>query len=303
MDSQLKGKLQGLVDSHKVVLFMKGNRNQPQCGFSARVIGILDDLEIDYQTYDVFSDPDIRSGMKDFTNWPTFPQLYIDQEFVGGCDIVTEMSQSGELAGQLGVALEEIPLPEISCSPEMVEILNQSISQYGGGVQLTISKQFQYDLGVGPKQSGQYEVIVSDIPFYFSRSTAKRANGISFDYQDGPNGGVIIENPNEPKVKDLSVEELAQWVKEEKEFTIYDVRSTSEREISKLEFAEHFTPQTQQQMLSLPKDTPIVFQCRTGGRSLQAGKHFSQQGFTNIYNLVGGINAWAEKIDQSVAIY
>ena len=303
MDSQLKEKLQGLVDSHKVVLFMKGNRNQPQCGFSARVVGILEELEIDYQTYDVFSDPDIRSGMKDFTNWPTFPQLYIDQEFVGGCDIVTEMSQSGELAGQLGVELEDVPLPQISCSAEMIEILNQSVSQYGGGVQLSISKQFQYDLGVGPKQAGQYEVVVQGIPFYFSRSTAKRANGISLDYQNGANGGVIIENPNEPKVKDLSVEELAQWVKDGKEVKVYDVRPDSEREIAKLAFAEQFTPETQQQMLSLAKDTPIVFQCRTGGRSLQAGKHFTLQGYTNIYNLVGGINAWAQKIDPSITVY
>lgn len=303
MDSQLQNKLQKLVKSNKVVLFMKGNRNQPQCGFSARVVEILEDLEIDYQTYDVFSDPDIRSGMKEFTNWPTFPQLYIDQEFVGGCDIITEMSQSGELASQLGVELGEISLPEISCSPEMIAVLQQSISQYGGGVQLSISKQFQYDIGIGQKEEGQYEVMVQDIPFYFSRGTAKRAHGISFDYQGGPSGGVMIENPNEPKVHDLSVEELAEWRKDKKEFKIYDVRPNSEREISKLDFAEQFTPQQQQNLLSLPKDTVIVFQCRTGGRSLQAGKQLAMQGFTNIYNLVGGINAWAEKIDTSLAVY
>ena len=303
MDTQLQKKLQQLVDSHNVVLFMKGNRNQPQCGFSARVVGILEDLEIDYQTYDVFSDPDIRSGMKEFTNWPTFPQLYIGQEFVGGCDIVTEMNEAGELAAQLGVELGDVPLPEISCSASMIEVLNESISQYGGGVQLTISKQFQYDIGIGPKQPGQYEVIVEGVPFYFSRGTAKRANGISFDYQAGSGGGVMIDNPNEPTVNDLSVEELAQWVEDNKDFKIYDVRPTTEREIAKLDFAEQFTPQVQQAMLSLPKDTVIVFQCRTGGRSLQAGKHFANQGFTNIYNLVGGINAWAERIDTSIESY
>jgi monothiol glutaredoxin len=303
MDSELRNKLQTLVDGHNVVLFMKGNRNQPQCGFSARVVGLLEDLEADYQTYDVFSDSDIRSGMKDFTNWPTFPQLYINQEFVGGCDIITEMGQSGELATQLGIKLTEVPLPDISCSPSMITVLNQSISEHGGGVQFSISKQFQYDIGIGPKQDGQYELIVNGVPFYFSRGTAQRANGISFDYNEEEGGGVIIDNPNEPKVKDLSVEELSAWIKEGKEINVYDVRSESEREIAKLDFAEHFTPEAQQKMRNLAKDALIIFQCRSGGRSLDAGKHYVQQGFSNVYNLVGGINAWSERIDTSSTVY
>ena len=303
MDSELRSKLQTLVEGQKVVLFMKGNRKQPQCGFSARVIGILEELEADYQTYDVFSDPDIRSGMKDFSSWPTFPQLYIDREFVGGCDIITEMSQSGELATQLGIELTEVPLPEITCSPSMIEALNQSIAQHGGGVQLSISKQFQYDIGIGPKQDGQSEVIVNGVPFYFSRGTAQRANGISFDYQDSENGGVMIDNPNEPKVKDLSVEELSAWIKEGKIVNVFDVRPESEREIARLDFAEHFTPEAQQKMANFSKDALIIFQCRTGGRSLSAGKHYVQQGFSNVYNLVGGINAWAERIDTSLTVY
>ena len=98
MTEELRSKLQTMIDSHDVVLFMKGNREQPQCGFSSRVVGVLEELEAEYQTYNVFSDPDIRSGMKDFSQWPTFPQLYVKQEFLGGCDVITEMMQSGELA-------------------------------------------------------------------------------------------------------------------------------------------------------------------------------------------------------------
>ena len=82
-------KLQRMVDSHDVVLFMKGNRQQPQCGFSARVVNILEELGDDYQTYNMFSDPDIKWNER-FRQWPTFPQLYIKQGFVGGCDLVTE---------------------------------------------------------------------------------------------------------------------------------------------------------------------------------------------------------------------
>ncbi len=86
------------IGSDRVVLFMKGNRAFPQCGFSARVVQMLDRLVPNYTTVDVLADTGVRQGIKAFSNWPTIPQLYVAGEFVGGCDIVTEMFQSGELA-------------------------------------------------------------------------------------------------------------------------------------------------------------------------------------------------------------
>lgn len=85
------------LDEHEIVLFMKGTPVFPQCGFSAAVAQILSILGVEYHSIDVLQDSDIRQGIKDFTNWPTIPQLYIKQEFVGGCDIVREMYESGEL--------------------------------------------------------------------------------------------------------------------------------------------------------------------------------------------------------------
>jgi monothiol glutaredoxin len=86
------------VRSHPVVLFMKGSPVFPQCGFSAQVVQILSELGVKFQSYDVLSDDDLRQGIKEFSNWPTIPQLYVQGEFVGGCDIVREMYLSGELA-------------------------------------------------------------------------------------------------------------------------------------------------------------------------------------------------------------
>ncbi len=80
-----------------VVLYMKGTPVFPMCGFSARVVQILSNAGVKFQSYNVLEDPDLRQGLKDFANWPTFPQLYVKGELVGGCDIVTEMAQSGEL--------------------------------------------------------------------------------------------------------------------------------------------------------------------------------------------------------------
>ena len=96
-----KEQITNLISENSVMLFMKGSPEQPQCGFSARVIQILDFLKVKYRSFDVLSDEDIRQGIKEYGNWPTIPQLYINKELLGGCDIVQEMFQSGELEKSL----------------------------------------------------------------------------------------------------------------------------------------------------------------------------------------------------------
>ena len=85
------------ITKNDVVLFMKGTKSMPQCGFSSRVAGVLNYMEIDYADVNVLADENIRQGIKDYSDWPTIPQLYVKGEFVGGCDIITEMMLSGEL--------------------------------------------------------------------------------------------------------------------------------------------------------------------------------------------------------------
>ena len=85
------------VDGNDVVLFMKGTKTMPQCGFSSRVAGVLNFMGVEYADVNVLADPEIRQGIKDFSEWPTIPQLYVKGEFVGGCDIVREMFEEGEL--------------------------------------------------------------------------------------------------------------------------------------------------------------------------------------------------------------
>jgi len=92
-----KDKIKETVTANDVVLFMKGTKMMPQCGFSSRVAGVLNFMGIEYADVNVLADDDIRQGIKDFSDWPTIPQLYVKGEFVGGCDIVTEMTLSGEL--------------------------------------------------------------------------------------------------------------------------------------------------------------------------------------------------------------
>lgn len=95
--SDAKTKIEETNAANDVVLYMKGTKSMPQCGFSSRVAGVLNYMGIDYADVNVLADDDIRQGIKDFSDWPTIPQLYVKGEFVGGCDIITEMTLSGEL--------------------------------------------------------------------------------------------------------------------------------------------------------------------------------------------------------------
>ena len=101
LDPALRERIDELLATEPVVLFMKGTREAPQCGFSARVVAMLDRHLAEYATHDVLADPALRQGIKDYADWPTVPQVWVDGEFVGGCDIVTELFEAGELAAAL----------------------------------------------------------------------------------------------------------------------------------------------------------------------------------------------------------
>ena len=97
MNEVVKTRIETIINDHEVVLFMKGTSKMPQCGFSSRVAGILNYLDVNFKDINVLEDDEIRQGIKDYSDWPTIPQLYIKGEFIGGCDIVKEMFEKGEL--------------------------------------------------------------------------------------------------------------------------------------------------------------------------------------------------------------
>lgn len=97
MNQEVENKIKEMITKNRVFLFMKGTPEDPYCGFSARVVDVLNHFKVDYSGFDVLSDEEVRQGIKEFSNWPTIPQLYIDGKFIGGCDIVEEMARSGEL--------------------------------------------------------------------------------------------------------------------------------------------------------------------------------------------------------------
>lgn len=105
MTPELKERIDNIISSNKIVVFMKGSKLMPQCGFSNNVVQILNTLGVPYETFDILQDPEMRQGIKEYSNWPTIPQVYIDGEFIGGSDIMIELYQKGELQQRVEVAL------------------------------------------------------------------------------------------------------------------------------------------------------------------------------------------------------
>ena len=105
MNQETQSKIESLIKSSPVMVFMKGNKLMPQCGFSNNVVQILNALGISFETFDVLSDMEIREGIKEFSDWPTIPQVYLNGEFLGGSDILIEMYNSGELKEKIEISL------------------------------------------------------------------------------------------------------------------------------------------------------------------------------------------------------
>ena len=105
MDDSTRSRIEALINSSPIFVFMKGSKLMPQCGFSNNVVQILHSLGVSFESFDVLSDMEIRQGIKDFSSWPTIPQVYVNGEFIGGSDILIEMYNAGELKEKLEIAL------------------------------------------------------------------------------------------------------------------------------------------------------------------------------------------------------
>lgn len=305
MEEALKQSLTKLVQDNRVVLFMKGTRHFPQCGFSATVTQILDGLLDDYHTVNVLKDPEIRQGIKEYSNWPTIPQLYVNGEFVGGCDIVQELASSGELVQTLGVEIPEVEELLLTVTDAAAEAFREVVLQPGDEViRLSVSKGFQHDMEIGPRRDGDFVVESNGIAIAIDRMSASRAYGLTIDYvKRGLDAGFSMDNPNEPaEVREMTPKELKSAMDEDR-IQLFDVRPEEERRIASIAGACSLDAEGLQYLQSLAKDTEIVFHCHQGIRSMEAAEHFRVEGFTRVYNLRGGIDAWSCEVDASVPRY
>jgi monothiol glutaredoxin len=278
-----------------VVLFMKGSPDAPQCGFSAKAVSALAATGADYTHVDVLADADIREGIKVYGDWPTIPQLYIGGELVGGSDIILQLAASGELHAALGRPAPDRTPPAISLTPAAVEMLRKAIADAGHDValQVDVDAGFNTRLQLAPRDAQAIAVEIEGVRVQFDPASAPRARGLSIDWVEDLRGrGLVIENPNAPaRVRDLTPAQATERV-QAGTLLLVDVRPLDERLIAEAPVPyrlDHGVAELE----ALPKDTAIAFLCRSGGRSAQAAEQFHTRGFTQLYNVAGGINAWA----------
>jgi monothiol glutaredoxin len=306
LDPQLKQKLDQLVASDAVVLFMKGTRSFPQCGFSASVVNILNTLIPKYTTVNVLSDPEIRNHMKDYSDWPTFPQLYVKGEFVGGADIVRQMHDAGELEKKLGDLVAPARPPTLVVTPRAATELVAALKDGSPGdvIHLTITPSWEHQLDLGPKEATHVAVETGGITVQLDRASAARASGVTIDFVEGPDGGGFkIENPNRPPmVRQIPPKELKSLLDAGTVTELYDVRTPKEREVATLG-GKLFDDAALASIEKLPRETPLAFHCHHGGRSAAAAEHVLKMGFKQVYNLAGGIDAWSRDVDPSIKRY
>ncbi len=190
LSPELQARLQGIVDSSPCVLFMKGNPVAPQCGFSAQVVQVLNRLLPEYQTFDVLSDGEVRDGVKEFSDWPTIPQLYVGGEFMGGCDIVKEMYDSGELHDALGMERPALTDDQVAIkvSADAEQILRDAQLRQQAELHFGIDAKFQPFLGFGPATGSELRVPVGDLSFLLDRDSAVRAQGASITVVESEHG-------------------------------------------------------------------------------------------------------------------
>lgn len=298
--------IEDMLRSNRVVLFMKGNRQQPQCGFSAKTVSALDMLIPDYLTVNVLDHPEIREGIKAYGNWPTVPQLYVGGELVGGSDIVTEMFDSGELAQVLGVAASDVTTPRIEIAAAAAEVMRGALQQRQGMViHLRIDASWQHVLNLGPPTVAELCVPAADLDLYMDPWTASRADGLKIGVDEALQGTRFrFDNPNAPPpVQQMSVKTLKAKLDTGERLELVDVRGPEERAMASIPGAHVWDEETDQHLGSLAKDSLIVFHCHKGGRSQQAAEYLRRKGYTNVHNVSGGIDAWSLEIDPSVPRY
>ena len=305
LSTDTREKIEDLIQQSRVVLFMKGTPQAPMCGFSSKTIGMLDSILNDYTSIDVLEDQEIREGIKVFGNWPTIPQLYIDGELVGGCDIVTAMFNSSELHDMLGVEAPDRTPPVVTVTDAAAEKILEAMAGHEGiGLHFAVDAGWQSQFNVAPAEGHEIKVEANGITILFDLASAQRASGAVIDWVDTVQGaGLTINLPQAPKqVNQMSVAELKENI-DNNSVILLDVRGSEERALASLDAAKFMDAATMKEIEAMPKDTALAFICHVGNRSQVAAEHFRKMGFSNLSNVAGGIDAWSQEIDPSLPRY
>ncbi|HET8555355.1 MAG TPA: Grx4 family monothiol glutaredoxin [Rhodanobacteraceae bacterium] len=298
LDPATRERIDAIVKEHRVVLFMKGDRQQPMCGFSAAASGALNDLLPEYHTVNVLADPEIREGIKLYGNWPTIPQLYVEGELVGGADIVRQMYASGELHALFGLPEPDRTPPEITITDKAAEAIRNGMAD-ADGMALHLEVGADHSASFRLAEAGDSDIVAhaNGLEVHFDPGSAQRARGITIDWIETMQGaGLSLRFPGATEVQPMSVAELKRRL-DAGDITLIDVRPAPVRaKVAPLPQARILEEEGYEAIHALPHDTALAFICVKGISSKGVAEQFAAHGFEHVYSVDGGMDAWGEKI-------
>ena len=294
LDSATRERIETVLKDHRVVLFMKGDRRQPQCGFSAAATNMLNELLPDYHTINVLEDPEIREGIKAYGEWPTIPQLYVEGELVGGADIIRQLYSSGELHELFGAAKPDRTPPQITITDGAAEAIRQGTAN-AQGVALHLEIGPDHSAGFQLAPAGEHDIVAhsNGLEVHFDPASAQRAKGIVIDWVSTVQGeGLSLKFPGAQEIKSLTVQELKARL-DAGDVTLIDVRPAATRaQLAPLPQARILEDEGYEALATLPKDTELAFICQRGISSQGVAERFAAHGYGHVYNVAGGMEAW-----------
>ena len=307
MNPDTRARIEQILAAHPVVLFMKGSPKAPQCGFSAKAVGILDGLVPGFAHVDVLMDPEIREGIKEFGNWPTIPQLYVNGELLGGSDIIGQMHDTGELNAALGLPPPDRTPPALEISERAAEAIRSALADADDGdvLHMAVDPRFNARFELKPATGREIVAEAAGLRVHFDLASAPRARGLRIDWAEDERGaGLAIHNPNAPPpVKPMDVQQLHDHLVAGT-IDVVDTRPPHARSIAPFPYPhEVLDEESRERLEQLPKDVPLAFLCHHGHSSRQAAEYFRTLGFHDVYNIEGGIDAWSVRIDPTVPRY
>ena len=305
LDNTTRERIETVLHENRVVLFMKGDRAQPMCGFSLAATNTLNELLPDYHTVNVLEDPEIRDGIKTYGEWPTIPQLYVDGELIGGADIIRQMYTSGELHTLFGLAAPDRTPPNITITDAAAEAIRDGTG-HAQDVALHLEIGPDHSAGFQLAPAGEHDIVAhaNGLEVHFDPASAQRANGIVIDWVSTVQGeGLSLKFPGAQEIKSLSVQQLKARLAAN-DITLIDVRPAAGRaRAAPLAQARVLEEEGYESLAALPKDTALAFICHHGMSSRAMAERFAAHGFNDISNVEGGMDAWALEINHDVPRY
>jgi len=297
LDSATRERIETLLKSHRVVLFMKGNRHAPACGFSAAATNTLNELLPDYHTVNVLEDPEIREGIKAYGDWPTIPQLYVGGDLDGGADIIRQMYGSGELHALFGLAAPDRTPPGITITDAAAKAIREGTANAQGlALHLEIGPDHSAGFQLAPGSEHDIVAHANGLEVHFDPASAQRARGIVIDWVSTVQGeGLSLKFPGAHEVKSITVQELRQRLADGS-ITLIDVRPAASRaQLPAPSQARILEDEGYDALAALPRDTALAFICQHGVSSQGVAERFAAHGFGNVHNVEGGMEAWASE--------